>query len=293
MKKYNLLIVLLFIFYIILMTGIMIWQGVGIAPDRYAFVLLLGSLLIKRTRSFLLDWVPFLFILISYDFLRSLSPTLNPRVHYQSLIDGDLFLFHQLPNLTLQQMFFNPNHLGFLDYFTTIFYFLHFALPLAFGFLLWIYNKNYFRLFVIALCLMSYMAWVSYVIYPAAPPWLAQEKGYISGVTKIMNQTLNSFPDRFHLPTVYTKFNPNPTAAMPSMHAAYPFLVLLFSFYFFGKKALIFTPYVFMMWFSLVYLGEHYVVDILAGIIYASAFFGLTVWLKNNYKKFKFPIVAK
>ena len=281
-------LILLFVLYMVGMTAFMIWQGIGIAPDRYAFVLLLGSLLVKRTRGFLLDFMPFLFILIAYDFLRGLAPIVNSNVHYLELINWEKILFGGIiPTIFLQKIFFNPSNLSFLDYITTIFYFLHFALPLSFGFLLWIYNKSHFREFVTALLLMSYSAWISYVIFPAAPPWLSEQKGYLDGVTKIIDHTFNSFPDKFNLPTIYHNFNPNPVAAFPSMHAAYPFLILLFCLSFFKLKGLIFLPYVLMVWFSMVYLGEHYVVDELGGAIYAIIFFVITklIFLKVRDKK--------
>src|SRR4051812_36886853 len=134
--------ILLFAIYMIGMTFFMIWQGIGIAPDRYALVLILGSLLIKKTRGFLLDWMPFLFILIAYDFLRGLVPFLNGYVHYWEMIWADQLIFGALPNTYLQQLFYNSNHLSFLDFYATFFYFLHFALPLSFGFLLWMTSKS-------------------------------------------------------------------------------------------------------------------------------------------------------
>jgi hypothetical protein len=264
------------------MTIFMIWQGIGIAPDRYALVLILGSLLIKKTRGFLLDWMPFLFILIAYDFLRGLVPFLNNNVHFTEMIQADITMFGVLPNLALQNLFYNPDHLGFLDFYATFFYFLHFALPLSFGFLLWITNKASFRIFVTAILLLSYAAWVTYVIFPAAPPWLAEKQGYIQGVTKILDKTLGVFPDRYDLPSIYHNFNPNPVAAVPSLHAAYPMLVLLFCLKFFKWKGLIFLPYVITVWFSMVYLGEHYVIDELIGGLYALTFFLLANWLHTK-----------
>ena len=166
----------LFIVYMSGMTTMMIWQGIGIAPDRYAFVLLLAALFIKRTRSFLLDWIPFLLILISYDFLRGFADNLSGRVHYTELISADILLFGSIPTAQLQKVFFNPTHLSILDYYSTIFYFLHFALPLAFGFLLWLYSKSNFREFVLAICLLSYAGWITYIIYPSSPPFLSQKK---------------------------------------------------------------------------------------------------------------------
>jgi membrane-associated phospholipid phosphatase len=68
----------------------------------------------------------------------------------------------------------------------------------------------------------------------------------------------------------------NDIAAMPSLHAAYPMLLLLF---FWARarpwmRALL-VGYVLAMAFSLVYLGEHFVIDELAGWCAAAAvYFG-------------------
>ncbi len=289
--KHHLFVFGLFALYLTVMTSIMVWQGIGIAPDRYALVLLLGSLVIKKTRAFLLDWVPFLLLLISYDFLRGLAPMLSQNVNYYPLVNADLFLFHQLPSQSLQQAFFNPQQIRWYDYLATVFDFLHFALPLGFGYLVWIKDRKFFRQFVAGILILSYAAWATFVLFPAAPPWLASEKGYISGVTKVMSYTMDIFPDRASLPTIYHQLNPNLTAAMPSLHAAYPFLILLFAFYFFGKKAAPFSIYVLGVWLSIVYLGEHYVIDIIVGAVYAFWAFFITIklWrfktLFKNYKK--------
>jgi membrane-associated phospholipid phosphatase len=66
---------------------------------------------------------------------------------------------------------------------------------------------------------------------------------------------------------------PNPAAALPSLHAAYPWLVLLFAVRFFGKRGWLFLIYNAAVWFSIVYLAQHWVVDIFAGIAWATASF--------------------
>lgn len=247
----------------------MIWQGIGIDPSRYAFVLLPAALLVKRTRSFILDWTPFLFILLSYDFLRGFADNLGPRADFVGLINLEKGLFGSIPTITLQNLFYHPSTVSWLDYFATMFYFLHFALPLSFGFILWLYNRGYFRQFVTGILLLSYAAWVTFLMFPAAPPWLASNDGYLPKVYKILDVTLGAFPDKWNLPSVYHNFNPNPVAAMPSLHAGYPILVLLFAIKFFKKWALAFGIYVLGVFFSVVYLGEHYIVDLIGGAFYA------------------------
>lgn len=265
--------IILFILYIFGMTAAMIWQGIGLAPDRYALVLLLGSLLVKRTRRFLLDWLPFLSILISYDFLRGFADNLNTRVNFLYMINFDKALFGALPTAYLQNLFYTPNHIHWYDIVATIFYFIHFAMPLSFGFLLWLYHRERFKEFTIGILLLSYAGWISYVVFPAAPPWLAQDKGYIHGVTKIMDHTFTVFPERLKLPTIYHKFNPNPVAAMPSMHAAYALFIFYCALRYFKKRGWVFVFYPLIMWVSIVYLGEHYAVDVLLGAVYATLFF--------------------
>lgn len=266
------------------MTAMMIWQGIGLAPDRYAFVLLLGSLLVKRTRAFLLDWIPFLFILLSYDFLRGFADDVSQRVHMLELIEYERNLFGMIPTVELQKLFFKPGNLQWYDYIATVVYFLHFALPLSIGFFLWIKNRSYFRQFITGIILLSYAGWITYVVYPAAPPWMAAKQGHLEGITKIMDQSSRAFPTKIDLPTVYHKFNPNPVAAIPSLHAAYPLLVLLFLVRFFKWKGFLFLPYLLAVWFSIVYLGEHYVIDVLAGAIYAVVFYILAKEILHNVK---------
>lgn len=273
MSRYLYLII--FIVYIVVMTAVMIWQGVGIAPDRYAMILLVGSLLIKRTRQFLMDWIPFLFILIAYDFLRGFSDNLNSRVHISELVEWEKALLGFIPTQWLQEKFFHLGSLQWYDYLATIFYFLHFALPLSFGYLLWLKSRVSFRQFVLVLLLMSYGAWVSFLAYPAAPPWYAHNLGFLPEITKILDQTLGSFPEKIALPTIYHQLNPNQVAAIPSMHAGYPTLVLLFSLSFWGWRALVFLPYVLAVFLSTIYLGEHYAIDLIFGMIYAVGFFFL------------------
>lgn len=277
--KHPTFIISLFLIYILVTTALMIKLGIGIAPDRYIFVLFFAAIFVKRVKSFVLDWIPFLFIILSYDWLRGMAGILNSRVYYLPQLQFDQIVFGVNPSVYLQSHFFNPSQLAWYDYASTILYFLHFALPLAFGYLLWLQKRQYFKEFVTGISLVSYAAWLTYIAFPAAPPWLATQKGILPGLTKILDQTLSSFPQAVDLPTFYHRMNPNMVAAVPSMHAAYPFLVLLFALSFFGKKALLFIPYVLVVWVSIVYLGEHYVSDVLAGALYAFIFFLLTIKL--------------
>lgn len=293
MTGYSTLVLASFIVYIISITSVLIYFGVAIYPDRYFFVLLIPALFIKRTRSFLLEWIPFIIIFLSYEFLRGIADHLNQTVNYSFAIWGDQTFFGPLPSNWLQQHLYRPGTLNWYDYLSTIIYFLHFVLPLSFAFLLWIKNRASFRKFVGGFLVLSYTGLLTYVAFPAAPPWLASDNGYIPHVYKILNITFQTFPEKLNIPSIYTSFDSNPVAAFPSLHAAYPLLILLFAVKFFGKKGLIFLPYVLAVWFSIVYMGEHYVTDIVGGIIYTVLSFYLVTAvdyksLLSKLPKFKF-----
>jgi membrane-associated phospholipid phosphatase len=120
---------------------------------------------------------------------------------------------------------------------------------------------------------MSFAAFVFYLLLPVAPPWKA-----LPNVVKIIDFTLPSFTDIPGIPvpaTVYHWLTPNQYAAMPSLHAAYPLLGTLFALRLWGRRAWPALAYTGCVWLSIVYLGEHYVVDIVGAVIFTlAAFFG-------------------
>jgi membrane-associated phospholipid phosphatase len=115
---------------------------------------------------------------------------------------------------------------------------------------------------------------VTYVLFPAVPPWLAAWDGHrIGPVQRIMAdmwghvgigpaQALFENRGEFY----------NQVAALPSLHAAYPLLLTLFAW----RRArpwlrAVLAAYVLAMAFTLVYTGEHYVADVVLGWAYAGA----------------------
>lgn len=278
--------ILLFSLYIIVTTVLMINFGIGITPDRYFIVLFAGALLIKHSQHFIHDFAPFLLILIAYDFMRGFAPAINHRVHFLSPIQITQFIFNgKIPTIELQRLFYTPGYLHWYDYFASFLYLLHFAIPLAFSFLLWFNNRRNFREFMIGLSLLSYAALITYVIYPVAPPWYASLHGYLPPLTKIFNVVMQSHPEVFHIPTLYQSIRPNLVAAIPSMHASYAFLVFLYSLKFFKPASIFLLIYTLAMWISIVYLGEHYVIDIVSGVILCLVVFKLSNIIVAKYGK--------
>jgi membrane-associated phospholipid phosphatase len=75
--------------------------------------------------------------------------------------------------------------------------------------------------------------------------------------------------------------DPNPVAAMPSLHEAITFIVFLFLTRFGWKWGLVGFAYAVAMAFSLAYTGEHYIIDTLVGAAIATyAFYFSGFWLR-------------
>ncbi len=81
------------------------------------------------------------------------------------------------------------------------------------------------------------------------------------------------------VPALRTVLDTNPMAAMPSLHAAFPACCALAAVRAWRLKGATLWLYVAAMAFALVYLGEHYAVDVLAGVALAVvAWHAITRW---------------
>ncbi len=109
---------------------------------------------------------------------------------------------------------------------------------------------------------------VVYWVLPTAPPWHAAESGRMEPVRRIMVESGERFWKRLWRP-LYDSLEGNPFAAMPSLHFGTSVMAArVLSDVSRGTGALGWA-YALTLGFGLVYLGEHYVVDLLAGLALA------------------------
>ena len=280
-------LIILTLGYILAASIFMIVRGDWPTPDQFIIVGLLLAVLLGRPLAFLKDWLPFVAIFLAYEYLRGLAPSLGMSVHVTPLVQADTFLFGSLPTLTLQNLLYNPAHPEFYDYVFTLVYLIHFTLPLAFGLLLWVKDRRVFRKYMVAFGVLSIAGFLTYMLYPAMPPWMAAAQGIIPPVQDIMGRTIHLFVGGPGLlPTLYRFMAPNQVAAMPSLHAAYPALVYLFAVRVFGKKGHFFLLYALTVWIGVVYMAQHWVIDVLVGLVYAFlAFYGTELLWKRRKAK--------
>lgn len=267
----NKLIYILVGTYILGVSVFMLWHRAWVSIDQFFAIAIIIALVLGRVKAFFMDWVPVVVLYCSYEYLRGVAPLLNSYVNIWPMINIDRFLFGTIPTVTLQQSLYHPGILRWYDYVLVVFYMLHFITPVITGFYFWLTNRKLFKRYTLAFILLSYAGFVTYILFPAMPPWMAAQGGHIPPVQSITQQVMANFAQPLNLPSVYSFFRSNPVAAMPSLHCAYPTLIFLFLYNRFGKKAYIILPYVLGVWFATIYLGEHYFADVAAGIWYAYA----------------------
>lgn len=272
-------LIVLVVIYFVVMTGVILAEGDRPTWDQAAVLALAALVLASQGVPFVRDWGPFLMLLLGYEYLRGLVPSLGAEVNVLPLIEADQALFGRLPVVALQSALYEPGHPGPLAYVSTFFYLSHAAIPVLFALYLWIVDRRLFHTFTVALVVLSFAAFATYVAYPAMPPWMAGEQGYIPVVHKVVDECLARFSGGDGFVTFNGLVRSNPVAAMPSLHAAYPLLVVLFAWLRWRWWALVALPYPLMVWFSIVFTGHHYVIDALVGAAYAVVVFvGVVLW---------------
>lgn len=239
-------------------------------PDTVFLMLLLVFAALGQFRAFVRHLAPFVGLFVAYNVIGGLADDLNPQVHYTPMIEADRLLAGGvLPTHWLQQRMWQGTPQWY-DFYFYVLYTLHFLLPLLCAILLWKRRAAFYRPFLASFSALSLAAFLTYVIFPAAPPWMAADQGRI-GPLRHISLDVWSAMGVSHPALLYDKISPNLVAAVPSLHAAYPLLLLLFLGRSFGWRRVWWVSfYPVSVWVAVVYLGEHYVVDVILGVLYAA-----------------------
>jgi membrane-associated phospholipid phosphatase len=149
----------------------------------------------------------------------------------------------------------------------------HFLVMPIVAIVLWLRDRARFRVWMNMVIALAVAGVATYFLYPMAPPWLADDGRVFPG-GYVGRYTAEGF-DSIGLHMVgglvsQGQYLVNPVAAMPSLHTAYATLAA--GFFWFGRRwwvKVLLACYPLAMGFSLLYGGEHYLVDELAGVVYA------------------------
>ena len=277
------------IVYLALVVAIMVIRHVTPTPDIFVIFASIVAVIMGRGRAFVRDWVPFVAIFLAWEAMRGIADDFGAEVHSDSIIALEKTIaFGNVPSEWLQQHLHVAGVVSPLDLATSFVYLGHFLLPLLIAFGLWLRSRRQYYEFVLTLMLMSFAAFFTALFFPVAPPRFAGDYGTQAlAVTDILHDTLLQLEFAPITTWAYGNVIGNPVAAMPSLHAAYPFLGYLFLRDRWPKLAWGMLAYCFVVWFAITYLGHHYVVDTLGGLLYATlAYYGVrSRWWRGIFRR--------
>lgn len=280
--------------YALALVGVVVFTGVPTGRQTIAVIILTGlsiSRIGRGWRAFgqvYLDWLPFTAVLIVYDRTRGVADAMGMPLHEADVLGWEKALFGgHVPTVWLQQHLYDPHHVFWYDALCTVTYTSHFVVTPVLGAILWMRNRKIWLQFISRVILLSVAGLATYVLFPEAPPWMAADNGLIGvpvhrltarGWSWLHAETLRTTLDHAQ------RAGSNPVAAMPSLHVGFACLIAVFI----GCKLrsrwrVLLALYPLAMGFALVYLGEHYVIDLIAGCLYAvAAHLALNRWERRR-----------
>jgi len=248
-------------------VGVMVW--------------LLGALTIaawampgRRVGQVLLDWVPFMVVLVAYDYSRGLATKVGMPIHVQLPVDIDKVIgLGQVPTVRLQHLLgVREDRIQWWETIPTIVYVTHFLASPVVAAALWVRDRGLWLGYIKRYVTLVAAGFLTYVLVPWSPPWLAAKDGLIPHITRSTGHGWDylHLGIASHLLTV-GQAGVNLNAAMPSLHASFAMLIAVYLWPRANRAGrVLLGTYALAMAFSLVLMGEHWVNDIIAGWIYVA-----------------------
>lgn len=236
------------------------------------------------------DWVPLAVILAAYDLTRGVADTLGMPVQRESLVRLEqIVAWGNIPSVVAQERlgpYTGP--VRWWEVGVSLVYLSHFVVPFVVLGALWVADRPGFRRYRNALLVLTAMGLLTYVLVPAAPPWMASRDGLIGPISRVVLRGMDPFG--LDLGPVLVRYGPrfgNAVAALPSLHAGWSTLTALF----FARRTRrrwwpLLASYPLAMSVALVVSGEHYVFDVLLGAAYAAVAVGIEqAWHRRSVRR--------
>lgn len=220
---------------------------------------------------FLVDWLPVFIVLVVYDEIHNRLGAIIPPPHTFPQIHADQALFGAtIPTVRMQRALYSEAHPRWWDFASLAVYTSHFVAPILIGLALWFRSRPRYLRFMTWFVGLTTIGYITYVIYPAVPPWLASQRGDLAPTHRLVREIWDHLG--YHTMAGFfsgTNVYANDVAAIPSLHAAYPLMYAAF-FWEESRPAVraMLALYTVVMAVVLVYSAEHYVLDIALGWLY-------------------------
>ena len=176
-------------------------------------------------------------------------------------------IFGELPTVWLQDALYSGGY-NWFEHLTVYIHASWFIIPPAVTLLIAFRHRGQFVSYATAHALVMYLSVLCFMLMPMQPPWMADD-----AVTRVL--TLR-FGDE-------AAIDGNLVAAMPSLHVALPLTIALWAL---GnghqRLAAFMAAYSALIGFEVVFMGEHYVIDLAGALAVSLAAVGIGRWVDRR-----------
>lgn len=256
----------------------------------------------KKTRQFAIYFLPWLIFAVTYDSMRFYPNYLVNDIDVRGLYEAEKSLFGiaaqtqaelgaiaDHTQVMIPGEWFKVYNCRFADLMAGMFYLCWIPVPVAFAMYLF-FKKQYkwFIRFSWTFLVVNLIGFIGYYVHPAAPPWYAMNYGFeavlntpgnVAGLGRFDALTGTQI---FH--GMYGK-NANVFAAVPSLHAAYMLVTTIYAVLS-HKRWYTISLFAFIcmgIWWTAVYSGHHYIIDVSLGIL--TSIIGILLMEKVVFKR--------
>jgi inositol phosphorylceramide synthase catalytic subunit len=247
-----------------------------------------------RSRRFANIALPFLMVGILYDQILPHLFQFRPEPHVADLyhLEKAWFGIHTAQGVVIPSEWFEQHTSPWLD------------VPTGFGYLAymfesflvagWMFFRDEERTARLgwAFLIVNILGFSSWIFFPAAPPWYVAQYGLgPAHMDAIPSAAGAARFDAFFGINYFSGFyqrSHNVYGAMPSLHVAYPLVVLLSVL---GMKQrwikIVCGTFFVLVAFAAIYLAHHYIIDAVAGIATAVIAWGLMLLVRGAYLRWR------
>jgi len=246
----------------------------SVLEHRAIIAVFLGALATGRGRQFVRDWLPLVAAAALFVMLRQFA-TASPLPHRGlevAALEAALF-GGATPTEALQRLR-AASDWSLLDRAAALVHGSYFFAFVVVGLWLWLRRRDLFARYSVTLALTFALSLVGYFAVPTEPPWLVARQPDAPQAARIIVDTTRGAPVASAVIETGRRWqsdpealgDPNPAAAMPSVHVAITAALGLFLFRVNRLAGVAGIFYVVAMAAALLYLGEHFVLDEIAGL---------------------------
>lgn len=223
-------------------------------------------------------WFAYVGGIFAYTLLRAYADdTFFPvRTMYVIRVDQSIFWGHD-PVVWLQQRLFSPNHVTALDFLAVQVHWSFFVAPHLAALLIFVWRRELFPRYAAVVVGTMYLGLALFFLLPTTPPWLAAQTGNLPQVFRVMDFVGGRVDGSTYRTFYQSLAEPNSVAAMPSIHMGVTFAMYLWARSHYPRLAPWLLGYCLLMGVALIYLAEHYLFDLVAGMLCA-----LVCWMATR-----------